>query len=75
MQRLGCGSAQLSYRLALGRGDIFPEQTVNVSGLEPKFDGTGWLVVKATHTIDGGSGFVTALKLERGREPSEETAV
>lgn len=68
-QRLGRGTAQLSYRLALGRADIYPEQTVNVSGFKPEIDGTDWLVVKATHTIDGGSGFTTSLELERGGQP------
>lgn len=73
-QRLGRGTAQLSYRLALGRADIYPEQTVNVSGFKPEIDGTDWLVVKATHTIDGGSGFVTALELERGGGSTEESS-
>ncbi len=63
-KRLDRGTAQLSYRLAVGRADIYPEQTVNVSGFKPEIDGTDWLVTKATHTIDGSSGFVTALELE-----------
>lgn len=65
-KRLDRGTAQLSYRLALGRADIYPEQTVTVSGFKPEIDGTDWLVSKATHTVDGGGGFVTALELERG---------
>lgn len=27
-----------------------------MSGFKPEIDGTDWLVFKATHTIDGGSG-------------------
>jgi len=38
---------------------------VTVSGFKPEIDGTDWLVAKATHTIEGGGGFVTALELER----------
>lgn len=73
-KRLDRGTAQLSYRLALGRADIYPEQTVTVSGFKPEIDGTDWLVSKATHTVDGGGGFVTALELERGGESSAEVS-
>lgn len=65
-KRLERGTAQLSYRLALGRANIYPEQTVTVSGFKPEIDGTDWLVAKTTHIIDGSGGFVTALELERG---------
>ncbi|HDS1533963.1 TPA: phage holin family protein [Stenotrophomonas maltophilia] len=64
-KRLDRGTAQLSYTLALGRADIYPE-TVTVSGFEPEIDGTDWLVSKVTHTIDGSSGFTASLELERG---------
>ncbi|MCF3469150.1 phage late control D family protein [Stenotrophomonas maltophilia] len=67
-KRLDRGTAQLSYTLALGRADIYPEQTVTVSGFKPEIDGTDWLVSKVTHTIDGGSGFTSALELERVAE-------
>ena len=50
LQRLRRGAATLSFKLALGRADLCPGQTVNVSGIEPDIDGTDWLVVKATHT-------------------------
>jgi len=65
-KRLDRGTATLSYTLALGRADLFPEQTVTVSGFKPEIDGTDWLVSKATHTISGSSGFTTSLELERG---------
>jgi len=66
LQRLARGTATLSFKLALGRADLYPGQTVNIAGIKPDIDGTTWLVVKATHTIDGGAGFTTALELERG---------
>lgn len=62
-KRLQRGSAQLSYQLALGRADIYPEQTVQISGFKPDIDGS-WLVVKVTHAINGISGFTTTLELE-----------
>lgn len=65
-KRLDRGTAQLSYRLAVGRADIYPEQTVTVSGFKPEIDGTDWLVAKTTHSLDGSGGFVTALELEQG---------
>ncbi|WP_164147505.1 phage late control D family protein [Stenotrophomonas maltophilia] len=71
-KRLDRGTAQLSYTLALGRADIYPEQTVTVSGFKPEIDGTDWLVSKVTHTIDGSSGFRSSLELERGGEASAE---
>lgn len=64
-KRLERGAAQLSYRLALGRADIYPEQTVTVRGFKPEIDGTDWLVAKTTHTLDGNGGFTTSLELER----------
>lgn len=64
-KRLDRGTAQLSYRLAVGRADIYPEQTVAVSGFKPEIDGTDWLVAKATHTIDGSGGFTIMLELEK----------
>lgn len=63
--RLARGAGQLSYALALGRADIYPEQTVHVSGFKPEIDGEDWLVVTASHRIDGNSGFTTSLELER----------
>jgi len=64
-KRLDRGTAQLSYRLALGRADIYPEQIVTVSGLKPEIDAANWLVTKATHTIDGSNGFQTSVELEK----------
>lgn len=65
-QRLDRGTASLSYTLALGRADLYPEQSITVSGFKPEIDGTDWLVSKATHSISGSAGFTTSLELERG---------
>lgn len=64
-KRLTRGTAQLSYKLAQGRADIYPEQMVVVSGLKPETDITDWLIVKASHSLNGTGGFSTSLDLER----------
>jgi phage protein D len=61
--------ATMSYTLALGRPELFPEMPVTVSGFKPEIDETPWLVKKATHTI-GESGFTTALELEMRDDPT-----
>lgn len=62
--RVQRGAAQMSYQLALGRADLYPEQHVRLSGFKPEIDAIDWLISKATHTISGGQGFTTALELE-----------
>lgn len=62
--RVQRSAAALSYTLALGRPDLYPEQKVRVRGFKPEIDGASWLVAKVTHTITGSSGFMTALELE-----------
>lgn len=64
LKRLTRGTAQLSYKLALGRADIYPEQALSVSGFKPEIDATEWLVTKASHAV-GPAGFSTSLELER----------
>ncbi len=64
LKRLQRGTATLSYTLALGRADISPEQTIAVQGFKSEIDGTEWLVSKASHSFDPGSGFTTSLELE-----------
>lgn len=66
-KRLERGTAQMSCRLALGRADIYPEQTVAVSGFKPEIDGSEWLVTKCNHAVSGSGGFVTSVELERQR--------
>lgn len=61
--RIQRSQATMSYTLALGRPELFPEAHVAVSGFKPEIDATAWLVKKAIHTI-GDGGFTTALELE-----------
>ena len=58
------GAATLSYNLALGRPDLYPEQRVKISGIKPQIDDTEWLIVKTRHTISGSNGYTTQLDME-----------
>lgn len=62
--RLQRGAASLSYTLAFGRADLYPEQPVTVRGFKPEVDGTDWLIATCRHSIDASGGFTTALELE-----------
>jgi uncharacterized protein len=63
------GQATMSYTLALGRPELFPETPVAMSGFKPEIDATPWLVKKTTHTL-GEGGFTTALELEVRDSPT-----
>lgn len=63
--RIQRGGAQMSYSLALGRPDLYPEQPAKVSGFKPVIDATDWLVSKVTHAVTS-SGYTTQLELETG---------
>ena len=58
------GAATLSYSLALGRPDVYPEQRLRIEGIKPQIDDTEWLIVKAQHRITGTSGYTTQLEME-----------
>jgi uncharacterized protein len=61
--RLQRGAATLSFTLALGRPDLYPEQRLALSGFKPEIDAVTWLITEATHTL-GDQGLTTALQLE-----------
>ena len=63
-KRIQRGAATLSYTLALGRADLYPEQPVTVAGFKPEIDATEWLIAKTTHTITGTTGFKTQVEME-----------
>ncbi|AAZ72619.1 bacteriophage late control gene D protein [Burkholderia pseudomallei] len=70
-KRMQRSQATMSYTLARGRAELFPEMPVTVSGFKPEIDETPWLVKKTTHTI-GDVGFTTALELEMRDDPTTE---
>jgi len=63
-KRVRRGEAKFDFTLALGRADLTPETIVQVRGFKPEIDSQRWLVAKASHTVMGSNGFVTALELE-----------
>ncbi|HZH44273.1 MAG TPA: phage late control D family protein [Lysobacter sp.] len=63
-KRIQRGAATMSYTLALGRADLYPEQRLRLTGFKPEIDATRWLIAKATHSITGSGGFTTQLELE-----------
>lgn len=63
-KRIQRGAATLSYTLALGRADLYPEQRLRLFGFKPEIDGATWLIAKTTHSITGSGGYTTALELE-----------
>ena len=63
LDRIQRGLATFSITLAHGRAELFPEVPITVQGFKPEIDATNWLIVRATHRIDG-QGFVTTLDLE-----------
>lgn len=62
-KRIQRGEATMSYTLALGRPDVFPERKVKFSGVKPQIDQTSWVITQATHSLSN-SGFTTAFELE-----------
>ncbi|MBB6259341.1 hypothetical protein FHT05_003980 [Xanthomonas arboricola] len=65
LERVKRGVAKFDYTLAIGRAELFPEQTVTVAGFKPEIDGQKWLIAKVTHSV-GSSGLSTTLNLESG---------
>lgn len=63
-RRLQRGAARFTYQLALGRPELYPEQSVTVQGFKEGVDGTEWLIERVTHSITGSGGFTTELELE-----------
>lgn len=70
-QRVQRSQATMSYSLAMGRAEIFPELPVSVSGFKPEIDATPWLVKQVRHSI-GDSGFTSSLELEVRDDPTTD---
>ncbi|ECD9323726.1 phage late control D family protein [Salmonella enterica subsp. houtenae] len=63
-EQLQRGMATFSLNLALGRPDLFPELPVQVKGFKAEIDSTARVITRCVHTLDGGTGYVTALEME-----------
>lgn len=64
-QRLKRGAATLSLTLAVGNPLLVPQTPVTVRGFKDQIDGTGWLLVRATHSLEDG-GLTTQVEMETG---------
>jgi len=62
-ERIQRGAATFSITLAKGRGDLFPELPVKVSGFKGPIDEAEWTITTVTNTI-GEGGYTTSLELE-----------
>jgi phage protein D len=71
LARVKRSQATMSYELAIGRAELFPEMPVTVAGFKPEIDDTPWLVKQVTHTI-GDGGFTSALELEVRDDPTTD---
>lgn len=62
-QRLKRGAATLSLTLAVGNPLLVPQTPVTVRGFKDQIDGTGWLVVRTTHSLEDG-GLTAQVEME-----------
>ena len=62
--KMGREKATLSYTLALGRPDLYPEARGTVRGVKAEIDAVTWLIERAVHTLNGDGGLQTTLELE-----------
>jgi hypothetical protein len=71
LNRTQRSQATMSYSLALGRPDLYPEVPIYLNGFKPDIDAESWLVKRARHEI-GDSGYATELELETRDDPAGE---
>ncbi|MFP6558132.1 phage late control D family protein [Paraburkholderia sp. B3] len=69
LNRTQRSQATMSYTLALGRPDLYPEVPVYLNGFKPDIDNESWLAKKVRHSIADG-GYTTALELETRDDPT-----
>lgn len=72
-QRVQRGTATLSLTLAQGNALLVPQSPVTVRGFKPQIDGTGWLTVKVSHSLDD-NGWTTQADLETAGAAPASTA-
>ncbi|CAE6856274.1 phage late control D family protein [Paraburkholderia domus] len=72
LNRTQRSQATMSYTLALGRPDLYPEIPVYLSGFnKPEIDNESWLAKKVRHELSDG-GYTTALELETRDDPTSD---
>lgn len=68
-RRLLRGIATFEYTLARGRAELYPEMHIRVRGFKFEIDATGWIIVRAEHSLDE-RGLTTQLQLEHRTDDS-----
>lgn len=71
LNRTQRSQATMSYWLALGRPDLYPEVPIYLNGFKPDIDAESWLVKRARHEI-GDGGYTTELELETRDDPTSD---
>lgn len=54
---------RLSFDLALGRPDLYPERKITAKGFKPEIDAGKWLIASVSHRL-GSGGFTSSLDME-----------
>ncbi|CAL4868226.1 hypothetical protein MMA231_02501 [Asticcacaulis sp. MM231] len=62
--RMERGKATMSFPLALGRPDIFPDRPIRLTGWKAEVNAIDWLVIETSHSMDGNGALSTRLSLE-----------
>ncbi|MBR8055654.1 phage late control D family protein [Burkholderia vietnamiensis] len=71
LNRTKRSQATMSYHLALGRPDLYPEVPIYLNGWKPEIDAESWLVKKVRHEIADG-GYTCDLDLETRDDPTSD---
>lgn len=65
LKRMKRGKANISFSLALGRPDIYPDRAVTLTGWAAEIRDLSWLVSETTHEMNGRGGLSSRLRLEQ----------
>ncbi|MEM5451880.1 phage late control D family protein [Paraburkholderia guartelaensis] len=71
LNRTQRSQATMSYTLALGRPDLYPEVPVYLNGFKPDIDNESWLVKKVRHELSD-AGYTCELDLEVRNDPTSD---
>lgn len=61
------GKITISFALALGRADLYPDRPITLTGFKDVITAQSWLLTKVTHAMDGRGGLTSRLTLETGK--------
>ncbi len=64
LNRMNRAGEKLSFDMALGRPDFYPDRAVTVTGFKAEINAGKWLTTEVTHAMDGQGGLIGRLQLE-----------